>query len=151
MNLLWITALYGCVDKEPARILQDTKAHLWFAQNTVLLYAECQKTTISDKKTTKEQEFAIKQRKKVCETYYSKLEKTYQICTQDFSKNINNPKAPSSDPTFVEVQSKLAEICSLIEAHYTTFHQTEVETKIEIETKTETETTPKKEDPEPQE
>ena len=137
MNIFWITALYGCIDKEPSRILQDTKAHLWFAQNTVLLYAECQKNTIIDKKTPKEQEFAIKQRKKVCDTYYNKLEQTYKICTKDFSENINNPKAPNSDPKFIEAKSKLAEICSVIEAHYTTINPKEVETKTETETKTE--------------
>ena len=132
----------ACWDNTAKKIKRDTKAHLWYAQNTVLLFDNCHKPSKIkiNKNIAKENLIEMSHKntfdsKKSCDKYTSQLKATHEMCTGPFSDNVEHPKAPNDDPEYVEAKQKMSEICAVIELAYNAEQdQTEKEAQDEKDT-----------------
>lgn len=126
MFLLLLIPL-ACWDNTAKKIKSDTKAHLWYAQNTVLLFDHCNKPTKVKKDLDKEELINMTKQntfnaKKSCDKLDPRIDKTHEMCTGDFSDNIEHPKAPNDDAEYVEAKRQMSEICAVIELAYNANH-----------------------------
>ena len=116
MTLLFFLTM-ACTNKEATTIKEDTKMRLWFARNTVLLFAQCNKSLgLKEDSTQEESQAALEKQKKLCDKYHEKEKQLINICTKEVLASINSKHAPIDDPEYQEAKDELLKICAVIES-----------------------------------